>query len=201
MNSSFRKATNMNLGTLTALALLATLPAQALAHTGDDHVHSIASGLFHPFSGLDHLLAMVAVGLIAARLGRPALWQLPLAFIAAMVTGAMAGTAMPLIETAIVASVVLLGAALIANANVPVALAVTGAAAFGCFHGFAHGAEGPAGAPIGYILGFIGGTAVLHVAGIAACLKLARQGAVATAALRIAGAAIMGAGVGLAYFA
>ncbi|AFL51307.1 urease accessory protein [Sinorhizobium fredii] len=195
----------MNFRILTALvALLATLPAQALAHTGGDHVHSMASGLYHPFSGVDHPLAMAAVGLIAARLGGPALWRLPLAFIAAMVTGAafaMAGMTMPLIETAILASVVLLGATLIANANVPLALAVTGAAAFGCFHGFAHGAEGPAGAPVGYILGFIGGTATLHVAGIAACLKLARYGAVATAALRIAGAAIMGAGIGLAYFA
>lgn len=195
----------MNLRTLTALAaLLATLPAQALAHTGDDHLHGIGSGFFHPFSGLDHVLAMVAVGLFAARNGGPALWRLPLAFIAAMVTGAvlsMAGMTMPLIETAILVSVFVLGAALIANANVPLTLAVTATATFGCFHGFAHGAEGPAGAPIGYILGFIGGTAILHLAGIAACLKLARDRAVATAALRIAGAAMTGAGIGLAYLA
>lgn len=194
----------MNLRTLTALAaLLATLPRQAVAHTGGS-VHGIENGFLHPFSGLDHLLVMVAVGLIAARLGGSALWRLPVAFVSAMIAGAavaMAGMAVPLVEAVIISSVIIFGAALIANANVPITLAVAGTAAFGFFHGFAPGAEGPAAAPPGYILGVIGGTAILHVTGIAVCRGLARYHATATAALRIAGTVIMGAGIGMAYVA
>ncbi|PDT49105.1 MULTISPECIES: HupE/UreJ family protein [Sinorhizobium] len=194
----------MNFRILTALAaLLATLPCQALAHTGD-HFYGVESGFLHPFSGLDHLLAMVAVGMIAARLGGSALWRLPLAFVSAMVSGAvyaLTGGTVPLVETAIITSVVLLGAALIANANMPVALAVTGAATFGFFHGFAHGTEGPAAAPLGHILGFAGGTVILHITGIAACHALARHGSGPMPALRIIGTGIIGAGIGLAFIA
>ncbi|OAP37629.1 iron hydrogenase [Sinorhizobium glycinis] len=195
----------MNFKTLTALAIItASLPGQALAHTGNDHVHGIASGFLHPFSGLDHLLAMIAVGLIAARLGGSALFRLPLAFVSAMVAGAayaLTGVTVPLVETAIITSVVLLGAALIANANIPVALAITGAVTFGFFHGFAHGTEGPAAAPLGHILGFVGGTVILHITGIAAVHSLARHGAGPTSALRAIGTGIMGAGIGLAFVA
>ncbi|WP_026614994.1 HupE/UreJ family protein [Ensifer aridi] len=186
-----------------AAALLITLPGRALAHIGD-HVRGIENGFLHPFSGLDHLLAMVAVGLIAARLGGPALWQLPVAFISAMVAGAavaVTGMTVPLVEAAILASMIICGAALIIDANVPVTLAVTGTAAFAFFHGLAHGTEGPAAAPLGYILGFIGGTAILHMAGVAAYRGVARYDVAAAAALRIAGTVIMGAGVGLAYVA
>ncbi|MEY9558552.1 HupE/UreJ family protein [Sinorhizobium fredii] len=194
----------MNFRILTALAaVLAALPCQALAHSGD-HFHGVESGFLHPFSGLDHLLALVAVGLIAARLGGSALWRLPLAFVSAMVSGAayaLTGVTVPLVETAIITSVVLLGAALIANANMPVALAVTGAATFGFFHGFAHGTEGPAAAPLDHILGFVGGTVILHMSGIAACHALARYGTTARSALRIIGTVILGAGIGLAFIA
>ncbi|MCA1493267.1 HupE/UreJ family protein [Ensifer sp. NBAIM29] len=190
--------------TIAALAaLLITLPGQALAHIGD-HVRGIESGFLHPFSGLDHLLAMVAVGLIAARLGGTTLWHLPVAFISAMVAGAavaMIGMTVPLVEAAILASVIICGAALIIDANVPVTLAATGTAAFAFFHGLAHGVEGPAAAPLGYILGFIGGTAILHMAGIAAYRGAARYDVAAAAALRLTGTVIMGAGVGLAYVA
>ncbi|THK38939.1 HupE/UreJ family protein [Ensifer sp. MPMI2T] len=194
----------MNFRTLTALAvLLTTLPDRALAHTGD-HVHGVASGFLHPFSGLDHLLAIIAVGLIAARPGGPVLWRLPAAFVSAMVAGAavaMTGMTVPLAEAAILTSIVLLGAALIANANMPVTLAVTGTAAFGFFHGFVHGVEGPAAAPLGYIFGFVGATVILHVTGIAVCRGLSRHDAAASAALRIAGTVILSAGIGLAYVA
>jgi urease accessory protein len=190
--------------TIAALAaLLITLPGQALAHIGD-HVHGIESGFLHPFSGLDHQLAMVAVGLIAARFGGPALWQLPVAFVSGMVAGAavaMTGMTVPLVEAAILASVIIYGAALIIDANVPVTLAVTGTSAFAFFHGLAHGAEGPAAAPLGYILGFVGGTVILHVTGIAVCRGVARYDVAAAAALRITGTVVVSAGVGLAYVA
>lgn len=196
----------MSFKMLTTLAIITTsLPGQALAHTGNDHAHGIASGFLHPFSGLDHPLAMVAVGLIAARLGGSALFRLPLAFVSAMVAGAayaLIGVTVPLFETAIITSVLLLGAALIANANIPVTLAITGAATFGFFHGFAHGTESPAAAPLAHMLGFVGGTAILHITGIAACHALARHGTGTTMpALRIIGTGIMGAGIGLAFMA
>ncbi|WEX73808.1 HupE/UreJ family protein [Sinorhizobium numidicum] len=195
----------MNLRNLTTLAaVVATVPGQALAHTGGDHVHGAASGFLHPFSGLDHLVAMVAVGLIAARLGGPALWRLPLAFVSAMVFGAVmakTGMNMPLTETAILASVIAFGATLIVNANVPVTLVVAGTAAFAFFHGFAHGVEGSAAAPFGYVLGFVCGTAILHAIGIAARWALLRYSGVATAALRIVGTLVTGVGIGLAYLA
>ncbi|ACP21849.1 conserved hypothetical protein; putative [NiFe]-hydrogenase/urease accessory HupE/UreJ family protein (plasmid) [Sinorhizobium fredii NGR234] len=195
----------MNFKTLTALAIItASLPGQALAHSGNDHVHGVASGLLHPFSGVDHLLAMIAVGLIAGRLGGSALFRLPLAFVSAMVAGAayvLTGVTVPLVEAAVITSVILLGAALIANANIPATLAITGAATFGFFHGFAHGTEGPAAAPLGHILGFIGGTVILHITGMTVWHALARRGTGPMPAHRIIGTGIIGAGIGLAFIA
>ncbi len=189
----------------TALAVIAaTFSTPAMAHTGADHIVGIASGFLHPFSGLDHLLAMVAIGLIAVQLGGPALWRLPIAFVAAMVAGAataMTGVKAPLVETAILASVIIFGATLIANAKMPLTVAITGTASLAFFHGFAHGEEGPAAAAFGYILGFVASTAILHATGIAACRHLSKYRKIATTALRIVGTLVMGAGLGLAYVA
>jgi len=153
----------------------------AMAHVGDHSTGGFASGLAHPFMGLDHLLAMVAVGVWAVQLGGRNLLVLPATFVAVMAGGALAGTygvALPQVEGMIALSVLVTGmlVALAANAKWqwPVALV----ALFALFHGHAHGAEMPDfSSPWLYFAGFLAATAILHAlgAGVAAALK-ARPG-------------------------
>lgn len=153
------------------LALSLLLASGAVnAHTGHG-ASGFSTGLAHPFSGMDHLLAMLAVGLWAAQTGGHRVWLLPAAFISMLAAGAMAGMlspSLPLIEPGIAASVLVLGL-LIARASrfaLPASLALT--AAFGLMHGYAHGAEMPgAVTPATYALGFFAATAALHLTGIA----------------------------------
>ncbi|MDD2700815.1 MAG: HupE/UreJ family protein [Sideroxydans sp.] len=154
--------------TLTTLALL-LISTAASAHTGHGS-SGFSTGLAHPFSGMDHLLAMLAVGLWAGQLGGQRIWQLPATFMLMLAGGAFIGMAIPsltLIEPGIAASVLVLGL-LIASPTklaLPVSFALT--AAFGIFHGYAHGAEMPsAAAPLAYAAGFLLSTASLHVSGI-----------------------------------
>ncbi|WP_221793727.1 HupE/UreJ family protein [Oceanobacter mangrovi] len=183
----------------SAAVAAATMPALALAHTGHE-TSGLMAGIAHPFTGLDHLLAMVAVGLWAAQMGGKATWQLPLAFIGTMMLGgllAMAGVAVPFVEAGILASVIASGVlvAMAARFNTTVCVALT--AAMAMFHGVAHGAEMPLSAhPVSYVAGFLGATLVLHLAGIAA-IK-AGKGALAATAARVAGGAIAFAGMALA---
>jgi urease accessory protein len=179
-----------------ALALLAAA-TPALAHTGAGATHGFVAGLAHPLMGLDHVLAMVAVGAWAALRGGRAVWAWPLAFVGLMVAAAslaLAGVAAPGAEIGIAVSVLALG--LLVALRLPLALA-TGAAvcgAFAIFHGHAHGAELPAGAGAGaYVTGFVLATVALHGAGIGLGLLAGRTsspwlaraagGAVATAGL------------------
>lgn len=158
----------------------------AAAHTGLP-AGGVLDGAAHPFSGLDHLLAMVAVGVVAAVCGdRRVAWLTPAGFVAGMTAGGVAGMAgvhVPFVELAVAASVVSLGALIVAAPRlsgwwlVPVALAV------GAAHGHAHGAELPAGAlPIAYLGGFITATIVLHIAGMGVGLGLRRVPALRTGA-------------------
>ena len=151
------------------LALILLLaPHVALAHPGHDGA-GFAAGLSHPLFGPDHLLAMVAVGLWAALTGGRAVWAWPAAFVAAMLAGGLAGAggaALPVVEPAILASVVILGAAAALVLRVPVWAALPVLALFGLAHGHAHGVEGPGGWD--YALGFVLATLALHGAGIAA---------------------------------
>jgi urease accessory protein len=183
-----------------AIALLG-LPGLAEAHTG---VHplladGLAAGFIHPFSGFDHLLAMVAVGLWAASLGGHARWAVPSAFIAIMTLGAVGGVyglALPAVETLIAVSVIVLGVMVALSVRVPVAAAAAIVAVFGLFHGHAHGAEMPAMAQaLQYGLGFIVATAALHGAGLALGTVLPRF--TSANAIRIVGGAIATAGVAL----
>ncbi|MFN3545671.1 MAG: HupE/UreJ family protein [Thiobacillus sp.] len=175
----------------TALALAA---GTASAHTGDHAVVGFASGFAHPFLGLDHLLAMLAIGLWAAQQGGRALWAVPAAFLAAMgVGGALVwlGGALPLVETGIALSVLVLGLLIATRRQwaAPAGMAV--AAGFALFHGYAHGLEMPqAASPLLYALGFVLATAALHAAGIAGNL-LGRR------AVQWAGAAIAATGLAL----
>lgn len=189
-----------------ALALSA-LPAVAHAHTFGAHDAGFVHGFLHPVGGLDHLLAMVAVGLWAAQRGGAALWALPVAFVAAMIGGGllgMAGIGLPGVELGIVGSVVALGALIALQSRLALPASVAAVALFAVFHGHAHGAEMPEAAePLLYGLGFALATALLHGAGVAAALgarRLTRNGAGALA-LRGAGALIGLGGVALATLA
>ncbi len=151
------------------LALLtALLPSAALAHAGHGP-GSFAAGALHPLGGADHILAMVAVGLLAAQLGGRALWAAPLAFVAAMVLGGLAGAAglpFPAVEPMILASIIVLGALTAIAAQIPLTAALPLIALFGAAHGWAHGAEGPQQGLALYALGFVLVTGALHAAGI-----------------------------------
>ena len=183
----------------TTATAAAALPAVAMAHTGHE-TSGLMAGIAHPFTGLDHLLAMVAVGLWAAQMGGKATWQLPLAFIGTMMLGgllAMNGVTVPFVEAGIVASVIASGVLVAAAARFNATVCVALTAAMAIFHGVAHGAEMPLSAhPLAYVAGFLGATLVLHLAGIAA-IK-AGKGAMAATAARVAGGTIAFGGLVLA---
>jgi len=164
-----------------ALGLFAALvPAGPAAAHPDPAGHgAFAAGFGHPMLGLDHILAMVAVGLWAAMLGGRALWTLPLAFVGAMClgfAGARAGLALPMVEPMILASALLLGGivALALHLPLPVAAGIVGGLAL--FHGHAHGTEMEAAQALAYIGGFASATTLLHAAGAVAGRALAGAG-------------------------
>jgi urease accessory protein len=180
---------------LAALAA-ALAAAPAAAHTGHG-LEGFAAGFAHPFGGVDHLLAMVAVGAWAAQQGGRAVWMLPAAFVGVMAIGGILGFAgLPLAgtESVILASVLVLGAMIAAALRPPLWIAAPFVGAFALFHGLAHGAELPAAANMpAYAAGFIAATALLHAAGIA--LAFALRAGKPRLALRALGAAQIGAGV------
>ncbi len=186
----------MHIRNLMLLVLAAAAPA-AWAHGQGAHTHDagLIAGLLHPFSGLDHMLAMVAVGLWAAQQGGRALWVLPLSFVGAMAVGAMlglGGIAFAGLEAGIALSVLALGALVILRRRMllPLAAALTGL--FALFHGIAHGQEMPlAASPLGYGFGMLAATALLHGVGVLAGFKLRQL------YLGMAGAAISLAGLGM----
>jgi urease accessory protein len=132
------------------------------------------SGFRHPFSGLDHLLAMVSVGLWGAFLGRPLIYALPVVFPAMMVGGAILGmfvVPLPPVEVGIALSVLVLGGCIALSLRAPVLAACLIVAVFAIFHGYAHGKELPSAAdPVSYSVGFVLATGLLHISGI--CLGL-----------------------------
>lgn len=182
-----------------ALLTLALALSPALAFAHDGHAHSgLLAGLAHPLMGLDHLLALFAVGLWAAQQSGAARWALPLTFVVSMAGGGLlgfAGVQLPHFEAAIAASVLALGLLVTLAARLPLAAAVTLTAMFAVSHGVAHGLELPLSAsPWGYALGFALATAALHAAGYG----LSRGLPTAAAPLvRLAGAASAIAGVWL----
>lgn len=153
---------------IAALALL--FPAVAFAHTGQGGTAGFAHGFTHPIFGVDHVLAMVAVGLFAGQLGGRALWLVPAAFVGVMALGGalgVAGVTVPAVEFGIALSVVVLGAVVAFRLKAPVVLAMLLVGGFAVFHGHAHGTEMPeAMAGMTYGVGFMLATALLHGAGI-----------------------------------
>jgi urease accessory protein len=148
------------------------LPALALAHTGVDgaHVHgALFSGLLHPFTGLDHLAAMLALGVWSALAVRP-VWLAPTAFVLMLAMGALvgfAGLGVPAVEPMIAVSLLVLGLLIVRRQGLPLALAVGLAGLFAFFHGAAHGSELGGSGQWSALAGMLLSTALLHVAGIA----------------------------------
>lgn len=182
-----------------AFTLALTVPALAFAHTGPlaHHLVGIGAGFSHPFTGIDHLLAMLAVGLWAGQLGGDARWKVPSGFIALMALGGVltvTGTVVPAIEPGILGSLLVLGVALAAAVRVSPWLGAAGVGVFALFHGAAHGLEMPqASHPAAYAVGFLIATCLLHLAGLGIS-RFCRDRAFVLAP-RFAGIAIATAGV------
>lgn len=157
-------------GILTVVLTLMFIPF-AHAHVQQGQAVSFLTGLEHPISGLDHILAMVAVGLWGAQLGNPAIWLLPIAFPMMMALGAMMGLigmGLPGIEIGIALSAIVLGCMVLGEFRPKLAVAVILVGFFAIFHGHAHGTELPAGqSGLLYSMGFVIATGCLHGAGIA----------------------------------
>ncbi len=182
------------------LAALLALPAVAHAHTGVGDTHGFSHGLSHPLFGLDHELAMIAVGLWAAQVGGRALWAVPATFVSIMALGGAMGmmhVPVPFIEPGIAASVLILGLLIAFAVRLPLAASIPLVGLFAVFHGHAHGAEMPEDASgIAYAVGFMLATATLHVVGIGFGMTIQRF--TAAPLIRFAGAAIAVAGVYIA---
>jgi urease accessory protein len=184
-------------------AALVLVPTAASAHPGLPHSHDFIDGFSHPLGGIDHVLAMIAVGLLAVQLGGRALWSVPAAFVVTMAAAGaagMVGIALPHVELGIALSVLVLGAMVALRVGVSVVIAMATVALFAVFHGYSHGIEMPAGegaTALLYGAGFIAATALLHGVGIAAGFLIARapQGAriaqVAGGAMTLAGTALL----------
>ncbi len=181
-----------------ALLLLAA-PAAAFAHTGLGQPSGAIDGLTHPLGGIDHLLAMVAVGLWAAMAGGAARSAYPAAFLGGMLAGGalgLSGVVLPAIEPMILASVIVIGGLAAVAARAPIAVACAGLALFGAAHGGAHGLEADAGG-LGYMVGVLATTAALHATGLG--IGVWMQSLSGSAAVRALGALTALGGAALAF--
>ena len=154
-----------------ALMLWLAAPGIAAAHTGVGGLSGFMSGVSHPLFGPDHLVAMLAVGLWGSQLGNPALWVLPVTFPLIMAVGGFLGVVgieLPLVETVIALSALVLGGMVAFAVRPPLWVAGVMVAVFGLFHGNAHGLELPEAAdPLAYAVGFVLATGFIHLTGIA----------------------------------
>jgi urease accessory protein len=173
------------------------LAGSAFAHEGGGVAGGFASGFMHPILGWDHVVAMVAVGLWGAFLGRLAIWVLPIVFPMVMAFGGaigLSGLHIPAVETGIALSAIVLGAVVALAVRPPIWVAVVIVGSFAIFHGYAHGVELPKAAdPLAYSLGFVIATGTLHLLGIA--IGLVVRWPAGKVAVRAVGAAIALAGV------
>lgn len=159
--------------------VLSMAAPMAFGHTFGAHGAGFTAGLAHPFIGLDHLLAMAAVGVWAAKLGGRAIWRVPLAFMIIMTLGSMlalGGLPLPAVETGIAVSVLVLGLLIAVAARFPLAASMLLVGAFALFHGHAHGQELPQAASVLlYSLGFLLATGLLHATGAGLGILLGRN--------------------------
>jgi len=180
-----------------ASLVCAFVPAATLAHEEAGQAAGFLAGLAHPVSGLDHVLAMIAVGLWGAVLGPPAIWVLPVAFPLVMAVGGLMGLLgfpLPGVEVGIAVSAIVLGTMVLAELRPPLWLAAAIVAFFAVFHGHAHGRELPPGtSALLYSLGFVVATGVLHAVGI--LIGVAHRWAAGRRIVRVAGGAVALAGL------
>lgn len=185
------------------LVLIFTLVSTAaFAHTGVGQTSGLLYGFVHPLGGIDHVLAMVAVGVFAFVLGGRALWLVPIAFVGMMIVGFLLGVGdvpVPFVELGIALSSIVIGGAAALGRPMPVIGAMALVGIFAVFHGHAHGAEMPeTGGGLLYAMGFVGATALLHATGIAAALGVTRiAGRHAKLAAQAGGGAFALAGLGV----
>jgi urease accessory protein len=156
-----------------ALLAWGALAAPVLGHENEViRLGSFMGGLTHPVLGPDHLLAMLSVGILSAQMGGRAIWTVPATFVSVMAVGGMLGLAytgipMELVELGIGGSVLLLGGIIAIGRRLPTLAAMVAVGFFATFHGYAHGVETPTIAqPVQYALGFLGGTALIHLSGV-----------------------------------
>jgi len=184
--------------TLAAAALLGAPVAEA--HLIGEHGAGFEAGVLHPLSGLDHLLAMIAVGIWAAQLGGRAILAVPCAFVGCMAVGGILtvmGVSLPLVEPGILGSVLLFGLLIATTARVPTILGMAIVGLFALFHGHAHGTELPqATNPATYTLGFVMATSFLHAVGLGLAVVIGR--AAPKPVLRVIGGGIAAAGLAMA---
>jgi urease accessory protein len=178
---------------LVAATAVILSPLTAFAHTGVSPAHDLLHGLAHPLTGLDHILAMFAVGLWAAQRGGRAIWFVPLTFVLVMTLGATLGmshVSIPFVEPAIAISILILGVFVAAAVKLPLSISAAIVGLFAIAHGYAHGTEIPATASgLTYTLGFIAATILLNATGIS--VGLASQRLHSSQLVRYAGAAIV----------
>jgi urease accessory protein len=166
-------------GGIMSLPILRSLPVAiaglviaqpAFAHEQAGVGGGLLSGLLHPLTGMDHMIAMVAVGIWGAQLGAPAIWVLPITFPLVMAFGGVLGVVripLPMPEVVIALSALILGAAVATRLRLPFAAAAVVVAVFAVFHGHAHGVELPSSAnPLAYGVGFVVATGLIHLCGI-----------------------------------
>ena len=181
--------------------LVMLFPSLVHAHVGVGPTSGLLSGFTHPVTGLDHLCAMVAVGLWAAQCGGRAIWLVPAVFVAVMAVGGtlgMAAVSIPFVEPGIIASVMVLGLLIAAALRLPLVASALLVGLFALFHGHAHGTEMPAtAAGLAYAVGFIAATACLHLFGIGLGLGAQRWGSAQL--VRFAGGAIVACGLYLCF--
>lgn len=188
--------------TLSILAAL-FIATPALAHLAPSEYGSFLAGATHPVFGLDHVLAMIAVGLWAAQIGGRAIWLVPTAFVATMLAGfllALAGLPLPFVEPSILASIVVLGLVVALALRPDPRLAVALVAVFALFHGHAHGGELGTASALQFGAGFALATALLHAAGLGVAVAASRLLATAQAPiLRLLGGLTSTAGLYIAF--
>ncbi|RAI01164.1 Ni/Fe hydrogenase [Acuticoccus sediminis] len=182
---------------ILTLALCAAAAAPAAAHDAQGVGGGLVSGFMHPILGWDHVAAMVAVGLLGAVLGAPAIYLLPIEFPLVMAGGGalgVAGVPLPGVEVGIAASALVLGLMVAAGRPIPLWLAAIVVGVFAVFHGHAHGTELPVAADaLSFGIGFVVGTGLLHLAGIV--LGLAWRWNAGKVVVRAAGGMIAVAGI------
>jgi urease accessory protein len=199
MKNNLRVSTIMRYAACILTALM--VPSLAHAHVGIGQTSGIFYGLAHPTSGVDHFVAMVAVGLWAAQRGGRAVWAVPLSFVSVMAAGCLfskAGVSLPFIEQGIIVSVLVLGMLIVAAIRLPVVASSFLVALFAIFHGHAHGAEMPdTVSGLAYGIGFMIATGLLHTLGIG--IGVLAQRLICQRATQYAGGAITAIGIYLCF--